>query len=122
MACAWLIVGYGFSTEDAVDNILWERRGAWPWRRREYVLWAFKILEDARHEIVRYFERNLLVTQNAFLMARYGAADAAVSGCCCAISCCGRCCVRMLLRNTLLRTLLCEDVAVSEDGVADASV
>ena len=60
MACAWLIIGYGFSTEDAVDNILWERRGAWPWRRREYVLWAFKILEDARHEIIDYFQQNLV--------------------------------------------------------------
>ena len=55
MACAWLIVAYGYTAEEAVEYILWERRGTWPWRRRDYVLWAFKILEDARAEIVDYF-------------------------------------------------------------------
>ena len=53
--------------------------------------------------------------------ARYGAADASVRGCCCAIRCCGRFCVRMLLRDTVLRTLLCEDVA-ARHGAADAAV
>ena len=42
---------------------------------------------------------------------RYGAADAAVWGGCCAIRCCGRCCVRTVLRDMVLRTLLCEGVA-----------
>ena len=56
MACAWLIVAYGYTTEEAVEYILWERRGTWPWRRREYVLWAFQILEDARDDIVAYFQ------------------------------------------------------------------
>lgn len=59
MACAWLIVAYGFSTDEAVEYIVWERRGIWPWRRREYILWAFKILEDAREDIVQYFQTNL---------------------------------------------------------------
>ena len=57
MACVWLIIGYGYTTEEAVEYILMERRGTWPWRRRDYyVLWAFKILEDARDEIVDYFQ------------------------------------------------------------------
>ena len=73
MACAWLIVAYGYATNEAVEYILWERRGAWPWRRREYVLLAFQILEDARDDIVAYFQSKYAPCETVLRMSVSGA-------------------------------------------------
>ena len=47
--------------------------GTWPWRRREYVLWAFQILEDARDDIVAYFQSKYAPCETVLRMSVSGA-------------------------------------------------
>ena len=46
--CAWLVVGYNYSAEDAVQLLLEKRPALRPWHNRPYVLEALWQLEGLR--------------------------------------------------------------------------
>ena len=48
--CAWLVVGYNYSAEDAVQLLLEKRPSLRPWHNRPYVLEALWKLEGLRAE------------------------------------------------------------------------
>ena len=48
--CAWLVVGYNYSAEDAVQLLLQKRPSLRPWHNRPYVLEALWQLEGLRAE------------------------------------------------------------------------
>ena len=48
--CAWLVVGYNYSAEDAVQLLLEKRPSLRPWHNRPYVLKALWKLEGLRTE------------------------------------------------------------------------
>jgi protein-tyrosine phosphatase len=48
--CAWLVVGYNYSAEDAVQLLLEKRPSLRPWHNRPYVLEALWKLEGLRTE------------------------------------------------------------------------
>jgi len=48
--CAWLVVGYNYSAEDAVKLLLEKRPSLRPWHNRPYVLEALWKLEGLRTE------------------------------------------------------------------------
>lgn len=48
--CAWLVVAYDFSADDAVRLLLEKRPSLRPWRNRPYVLEALFKLEGLRME------------------------------------------------------------------------
>ena len=54
--CAWLIVAYDYSAEDAIKLLLTKRPSLRPWRHREYVLDALWMVEQQRSEWCRDLE------------------------------------------------------------------
>ena len=48
--CAWLVVGYNFSAQDAIQLLLEKRPSLRPWHNRPYVLEALWQLDGLRAE------------------------------------------------------------------------
>jgi protein-tyrosine phosphatase len=55
--CAWLIVAYDYSAEDAIKLLLTKRPSLCPRRHRDYVLDALWMVEQQRSEWYRDFQR-----------------------------------------------------------------
>ena len=55
-ACAWLIIGHGFTAEEAMCHVLGCKRSLRPWKNRLYVPLALLLLQQARCIIVRAFD------------------------------------------------------------------
>lgn len=47
--CAWLVIWWDLSVEDAIDCVLQQRPSLRPWKRRAYVLYALRSLEHHKH-------------------------------------------------------------------------
>ena len=55
-ACAWLIIGHGFTAEEALCHVLAPKRSLRPWKNRLYVHLALLLLQQARDIIVTAFD------------------------------------------------------------------
>ena len=55
-ACAWLIIGHGFTAETAICHVLGPKRSLRPRKNRAYVPLALLLLQQARDVIVDAFD------------------------------------------------------------------
>ena len=55
-ACAWLIIGHGFTAETAMCHVLGPKRSLRPWKNRLYVPLALLLLQQARNVVVDAFD------------------------------------------------------------------